>query len=66
MAIKITVQKEAIIHYLTENVSAKSKDIAELLGLKSSRVTVILGEMIDEQIIVAEGANRNRIYRLKS
>ena len=65
-AIKTVAHKQAIISYLTENVSAKSTDIAELLGLKPTRAKEILAEMVDEEIIVAEGGNKNRIYKLKS
>ncbi|MBR2024718.1 MAG: winged helix-turn-helix domain-containing protein [Clostridia bacterium] len=58
--------KQAIISYLTENVSAKSTEIAELLGLKPTRVKEILAEMVKEKIIVPEGGNKNRIYKLKA
>ena len=58
--------KQAVIYYLTDNVYAKSADIAELLGLKSARVKEILSEMINEEIIVAEGSGENRIYKLKA
>lgn len=65
-ATKTVAHKQAIIAYLTENVSAKSSEIAELLGLKPTRAKEILAEMADEEIIVAEGGNRNRIYKLKA
>ena len=65
VAIKTMSHKKAIIEYLTVNVSAKSQEFVELLGLKVSRVKVILKEMIEEEIIVAEGDNKNRTYRLK-
>ena len=65
-AIKTFTHKQAIIAYLTENVSAKSTEIAELLGLKPTRVKEILAEMAKEDIIVSEGGNKNRIYKLKS
>ncbi len=65
-AAKTVAHKQAIISYLTENVSSKSAEIAELLGLKPTRAKEILAEMVDEEIIVAEGGNRNRIYKLKA
>ncbi len=65
-SIKTVAYKQAIIQYLTENVSAKSSDIAELLGLKSTRVKEILAEMIAEEIVCAEGGNRNRTYKLNA
>lgn len=65
-ATKTVAHKQAIISYLTENISAKSTDIAELLGLKLTRVKEILSEMVDEDVIVPEGGNKNRVYKLKS
>lgn len=64
--IKSARQKNEIITYLTDHTSAKSADIAELLGVKSTRVKKLLSELIAEEIVVAEGGNRNRTYRLKS
>ena len=43
-----------------------SNDMAELLGLKPTRAKEILAEMVDEEIIVAEGGNKNRVYKLKA
>ena len=65
-AAKTVAHKQAIISYLTENVLAKSTEIAELLGLKPTRAKEILAEMVDEEIIIAEGSNKNRIYKLKA
>ena len=66
VTIKSARQKEEIITYLTDHVSAKSSDIAELLGVKSTRAKKLLSELIAEETVVAEGGNRNRTYRLKS
>ncbi len=66
VTIKAARQKNEIIDYLTDHISAKSTDFAELLGVKSTRVKQILKEMLDEGTIVADGSNRNRTYRLKS
>ncbi len=65
-ATKTEVHRQAIISYLTENVSAKSAEIAELLGLQSSRVKEILSDMVKDDILVPEGSNKNRVYKLKS
>lgn len=51
--------------YLTDHASAKNADIAELLGVKSTRVKQLLKELLDEDVIVAEGSNKNRVYKLK-
>ena len=63
--IKTEVKKMAIIEYLTEKVTAKTAEIAGLVGVKEARARKLLSEMAEEGIIVAEGANRNRYYRLK-
>ena len=59
------LQKETIIEYLTDHVSARSSELAELLGVKSTRVKNLLSALIADGVIVAEGANRNRCYKLK-
>lgn len=66
VTIKAARQKNEIIAYLTDHVSAKSTDFGEILGVKSTRVKQILKEMLDEGTIVADGSNRNRTYKLKS
>lgn len=63
---KTLAHKQAIISYLTENISANSREIAELLGLKAARAKEILSEMIDANLIVTEGEKRNKVYKLKS
>jgi len=63
---KTVAHKQAIIAYLTENVSAKSAELAELIGLKPTRAKEILADMVNENIIVAEGSNKNRTYKLKA
>ena len=52
---------EKIRQYLQEQEVAKTRDIAELLGLSVARTRVILSEMSD---VEAFGTNRNRTYRL--
>lgn len=63
---KTAMQKIVILEYLTDHVFAKCSDISNMLGVKDARSRRILGQMIEEGTIVAEGANRNRMYRLKS
>ena len=65
VTIKSARQKNEIITYLTDHVSAKNIDIAELLGVKSTRVKQLLKELLDEGVVVAEGNNKNRVYKLK-
>jgi Mn-dependent DtxR family transcriptional regulator len=58
--------RKSIVEYLIENGSAKSAEISKLLDLSATRTKEILAKMIEEDIIVAEGSNKNRIYKLKS
>ena len=51
-----------IYEYLLQSGEAKTKDIAEFLGLSTQRTRVILAMMDDIEII---GANKNRKYRVK-
>lgn len=53
---------EKIRLYLQEHETAKTRDIAELLGLSVARARVVLSDMND---VEALGTNRNRKYRLK-
>ena len=55
-----------MIAYLTDNPEARASSIAECIGLKPSRTRDYLNELIVEGIVVAEGSNRNRTYRLKA
>lgn len=66
VTIKKAQQKNEIIIYLTDHISAKNADISELLGVKSTRVKQLLKELIDEDVIITEGGNRNRVYKLKA
>ena len=58
--------KETIVSYLTDHSEEKAASIAEYIGLKSSRTRDYLNELIAEGIVVAEGGNKNRIYKLKA
>ena len=66
-AIKITNKTKEkmfkIEEYLNENKEAKTKDIAEYIGLKVSRTREILSQMDSLEAI---GTNTNRRYRLKN
>jgi len=59
-------RKAEIIDYLTDHASAKTAELAELLGVSPPRARAILSNLIAEEIVVAEGGNRNRTYRLKA
>ena len=52
--------------YLTENISAKCSEISALIGISDSRTRAVLSKMIEDNILVTEGENRNRVYKLKA
>ena len=54
-----------IIQYLEKNSPAKTNDISEWIGLSARRTREILKQMMEDKIIIAQGQNRNRVYRLK-
>ena len=60
------VQRDLILDYLTDNPLASTSEIAVLLGVSAPRARAVLSELTFEGFIVAEGANRNRRYKLKS
>ncbi len=63
---KVTeLRKDTIIEYLTDHVNVRSSELAELLGVKTTRGKNLLNSLIADGIVVAEGANRNRTYRIK-
>lgn len=61
-AIKTKNNQKKIRLYLQENETAKTREIAELLGLSMARTREILS-MMDE--VKAMGRNKTRIYRLR-
>ena len=65
-AIKNIAHKNAIIEYLTRNVTAMNMEIAELLDMKPSHVKDLMEELLQEEIIVAERSDEKRIYKLKA
>ena len=65
MTEKTRQQRDAVIEYLTVHITAKNTDLAELLGLKPTRIRELLAGLIEDQIVVAEGEKKSRIYKLK-
>lgn len=57
--------KEKILEYLSKHSEARSLDIALFIGLKQSRTKDYLSELVEDDKIVANGANKNRTYSLK-
>ena len=57
-------KKQAIINHLAGRESCGSKELSDLIGVNASRTKVYLQELIADGIVAAEGANKNRTYRL--
>ena len=57
--------REAIVVYLTEAVCANCAELSALIGISSARTGAVLRQMVEENILIAEGDSKNRVYRLK-
>ena len=60
-----TRTKQTILDYMKGKEFVKASDVAEAINLKPSRTRDYLGELVKDGLIIAEGSNRNRIYKLK-
>lgn len=58
--------KEIIMDYLTDHVTGTNADFRGITGLSAARVILILKELLADELIVAEGTHRHRVYRLKA
>ena len=61
----IELQKNTLIQYLTEHITATASEIAEYFTVSEAYVREILEKLIDEDIVVTEGEGKDQIYRLK-
>jgi len=59
-------QEKAIIEYLFENQTIKSKQVEELLGIKESRTRELLKNMTHKKLISKLGSGRNTHYKALS
>lgn len=59
-------QSQIIIGYLTDHIQASAGELAEVLELSPVRTRAILKKLVDAGIVVIEGGNRNRTYKLKA
>ena len=57
--------KQKIIDYITDHGFGKSTDISKILNLKSSRTKDYLAMLVSDGVLITEGANRNRVYRIR-
>ncbi len=59
------VAKQAVIEYLTQNVTATTKELKNLLNVSYEILRECLDELIADQTIIAEGVSYTAPYRLK-
>lgn len=57
-------KKRHIVEFLSKAETAKTSEIADAIGLHTSRTKDYLKLLADEGIVIAEGENKNRVYRL--
>lgn len=53
------------VEYMSQHGVSTTAEMAKFSGLSPQRKRAILSKMVDDGIIIAEGANRTRKYRLK-
>lgn len=56
--------RQAILDFISENGNTKAEILAQILGLSSSRTRDYLRQMVQEGLLVTQGANKNRTYSL--
>jgi len=59
-------QKEILIGAVSNGESIRTAQVVEMLGVGPSRARKILAELVNEDVFVANGAKKDRVYRLKS
>jgi len=63
--VKADDKRTIIIEYIHRKGEAKTEDLVKLLGSSTTRIKVLLYQLVDEGILVSCGGNRNRTYKLK-
>lgn len=59
---KTEEQRQLIFDYLKINNTCSNAEVCNLLGVKESRARIILGQMVEDKLLVAEGEKKNRVY----
>ena len=59
-------QKEILISAIVNGESIRTAQVMEMLKIGPSRAIELLAEMVNEEIFVANGAKKDRMYRLKN
>lgn len=58
-----TDQEKAILEYLYNHQTIRSKQVEELLGIKESRTRELLQNMTEKGYIIKQGSGRSTHYR---
>ncbi|AEC02359.1 RNA-binding domain-containing protein [Parasphaerochaeta coccoides] len=61
---KTEEQRNQIIEYLRKNKECTNAIVCELLNIRESRARIILGQMVEDGLLVAKGENKGRVYRI--
>ena len=64
MTDKMTQRKELIISYIKQNGQITNSEAREILGTSPATVKRLMGEMVDDKILIEEGEYKGRKYRL--
>lgn len=62
---KTEQQLQYILEYMAPDQEYKTRELAEVVGVKESRARILVNELVKSGRIKAEGKNRGRRYRLK-
>ena len=63
--IKADDKRTIIIEYIHRNGEVKTEDLVKLLSSSTTRIKMLLYQLVDEGVLVSCGGNRNRTYKLK-
>ena len=58
-------KRTIIIEYIHRNGEAKTEDLVKLLSSSTTRIKMLLYQLVDEGVLISCGGNRNRTYKLK-
>jgi len=61
---KTAALKSIVLQLVEQNGKIKSSDLREPLGVGETRVKTLLRELVADGVLLAEGGNRNRTYRI--
>ena len=61
----VTAAKQLVVEYLTRVIFARAGQIAAALGMSLSRVKQYLAEMKRDGIVIAEGAGKSTVWKLR-